>query len=374
MKRFAPWGLLGAALIAASWAAVTPRAHASPRQQPVLAEVSLRIPAASLVATSNVVRKKGGPWFAVAIDDELRIYRWHQDQWVLDGTVDLPPLMPVPGAPGGELRSTSITGSDAPDFTAHAWRADTAWFAIAARTRGRWRIVPFDDQFGARHLWTFAYGAQHHLILGGFDPCGCASGPTTNQWYRFTNGIFAATSPPGPPAVCSASALAAANHWPPLPYDPLVRGVARPFRVVRYACADGWALATDGHKIGVYEQHGRHLNDQVGRNWLRVGVGTPRLVGTRADFAMPRSLLNRLGSSIGVRFPPAPLQPASSVSPRRTSWQRAAILVRLRPGDSYATSDLFDGRPKILTVTITSRTSGKSVMRFRWHDGGWVRI
>jgi hypothetical protein len=250
MTQRALWRLIGFAFIAITYAAPAPFALASPHHRPARVGVSLRIPADSLVATSSVVWKDGSAWFAVSVDRELRIYRWQRGQWAVDGTVDLPQGMPVPAA-GGELLSTSITGAGAPDFTAHAWGADTAWFAIAARTRGRWRMVPFDDQFGPRHAYTFAYGAEHHLIHGGFDSCGCASGPTTDQWYRFAHGIFVVTSPPGPQPVCSAEALAAVGHWPPLPYEPLVRDVAQPFSVVRYACADGWALATDGHKLSV---------------------------------------------------------------------------------------------------------------------------
>jgi hypothetical protein len=348
-------------------------AFASPHDRPGLAEVPLRIPAGSLVATSNVAVRDGSAWFAVAVNHKLRVYRWRHARWGLDGTVELPRDLPTPDTAGEGLRFTSLTGGVTPDFTAHAWGADTAWFALAARSRGHWRIVPFDDQFGRRHAYTFAYGAEHHLIHGGFDSCGCASGPTTDQWYRFAHGVFVAANPPGQQAVCTAKALGAASHWPPLPYDPLVRGVARPFHVVRFACADGWALATDGHKVSVYEQHGPHLNDPIGHSWLRVGVGTPLLVGTRTDFAMPRSLLSRLGAKIGVRFPPAQLEPTSPAAPRPTPWQRAPISVRVQPGDTYSATNLFDGRPKVLTVTITSRTSGRSVTRFHWRNGGWVR-
>lgn len=349
--------------------ASTPSTH----QRPALAPVSLSIPAASLVATSSVVWKDGRAWFAVAVDRQLRIYRWQRNQWTLDGAVGLPDGMPVPGAVGGELRSTSITGADTPDFTSHAWGADTAWFALAARIRGHWRIVPFDDQFGPHHAYTFAYGAEHHLIHGGFDACGCASGPTTDQWYRFAHDIFVATSSPAQEPVCSAKALTAANHWPPLPYDPLVRDVAKPFQVVRFACADGWALATDGHKVSVYEQHGPRLNDPVGHDWLRVGVGAPHLVGTRTDFAMPRSLLNRLGTKIGMRLPPAAPEPTSPAPPQRKPWQRATINVRIQPGDTYSATNLFDGRPRVLTVTIGSGTSSKSVWRFHWRNDRWIR-
>jgi hypothetical protein len=151
-----------------------------------------------------------------------------------------------------------------------------------------------------------------------------------------------------------------------------VRDVAKPFRVARYACADGWALATDGHKLSVYEQHGRRLNDSNGNRWLRVGVGAPPLVGARIDFALPRSLLNRLAREIDVPIPAARPEPTATQLLQRTPWQRAPVTVHLRPGDSYSTSGLYDGRPKLLTVTIT-HSSGTSVTRFRWHNGSWVR-
>jgi hypothetical protein len=234
-------------------------------------------------------------------------------------------------------------------------------------------MVPFDDQFGRRDPYTFAYGAEHHLIHGAFDVCGCAGGPTTDQWYRYAQGVFVPTNPPGEAAICSATALASARHWPRIPEDPLVRDIARPFRAVRFACADGWALATDGHKASVYEQHGRGLDEPLGRRWLRVGVGLPRLIGTRTEFALPRSLLNRLAHRISVRIPPAPRERNGPPLPPPTRWQIAPITVRVGPGDSYSGTELFDGRPKVLTVTISSRR-GTTATRFRWRNDGWVRL
>jgi hypothetical protein len=89
-------------------------------------------------------------------------------------------------------------------------------------------------------------------------------------------------------------ALTAAPHWPRLPYDPLVRSIDQPLTIGRYACAAGWALATDGRTIGIYEQRGR--------SWLRVGIGPAVLVDSHVEFAMPKSLLARLGRRIGVAF------------------------------------------------------------------------
>ena len=181
--------------------------------------MSLRLPADSLVATSDVAWKDGHAWFGVAIDRELRMYRWQSGAWVLDGTVRLPAGLGAPGQAGGELSSTSVTGGIAPDFTAHVVGADTQWFALAARRGGRWRMVPFDDQFGPRNPYTFAYGASHGLIHGVFDACGCAGGRTTEQWYRYVRGLFVPISPPGQPAVCSATALSSAQNWPQIPED-----------------------------------------------------------------------------------------------------------------------------------------------------------
>jgi hypothetical protein len=332
---------------------------------PARASVLVRLPAASEIATTGVAWRAGRAWFAVAVDRELRIYRWQLSRWVLDGTVALPSDMPPP-VPGGSLAFNSLTGAVAPDFTAHVYGADTLWFAIAARDGGRWHIVPFDDQFAKRHPYTFASGSAHHLVEGVFDSCGCAGGPTTYQWYRFTPGVFDPTTPPGRTAVCSESGLAFAKHWPVLPDDPLVRDIDRPFHIDRFACADGWALAADAHKVSLYEQ--------LGRRWLRVGVGPPRLVGTRIDFAMARSLLDRLGRRIGVRFPAAAPERPGVQLPARTRWQRAPINVRVRPADTYLVSNLFDGPPKVLTITIHSSVGATRILRFRWRNGAWPRI
>ena len=245
------------------------------------------------------------------MDRTLRLYRWDVTEWALDGTVAIPNDMPDPSGPNGGVDTVNLTASDAPNFTLHATGADTEWFAIAARVRGRWRFVPFDDQFGRRDPVVFATGVSHGLVTGLFDSCGCASGPTTDQWYRLAGDAFTAVPPPVGAAPCTAAGLAAAGHWPPVLYERLVRNVARPFTVKRFACGDGWALATDGRDVSVYEQHGRTLNAPAGRRWLRVGLGPPSLFGSEVDFAAPRSLLQRLGRAIGVRIPSGPRFPST---------------------------------------------------------------
>jgi hypothetical protein len=52
--------------------------------------------------------------------------------------------------------------------------------------------------------------------------------------------------------------------------------------------------------------------------------------------------------------------------PLRTAFGQAARAnVRVRPGDSYWTTDIFDGRPKMLTVHIQSGGNPTSVRRFQ---------
>jgi hypothetical protein len=334
---------------------------------PATTRVALTIPAESQVVASKVAVRNGSSWLAVAVDNELRVYRW-QGRWTLDGTAELPGAFPAPGAFGGELAAAAITGSDAPDFTVQAYGADTGWFAIAAKTGGHWHTVPFDDELSSRDAFTFAFGAEDGLVHGNFDACGCAFGPTTDQWYRYAGGVFVAAGPPGQAAACTGKALAAASHWPASPGDPLVRDVARPFQVTRFSCADGWALATDGQNVALYEQHGPHLNTPAGHDWLRVGIGSLQLVRTRVEYALPRSLLDKLGTGIGVRFPPGQLQPAPRPGSATAAWQRAPIAVAVGPGDAYSGPELGP-RPAVLTVRLDS-----TVARFSWRNGHWVAI
>jgi hypothetical protein len=336
--------------------------------------VSLEIPADSQIITSGVVSANGGSWFAFAVGKQLRIYRTQDGRWTLDGSADLPRGFPMLGDPDENLGSTSITGSGVPDFTVLTSGADWASLAIVARIGGRWRVVPFDDQYAPRHGFTFAYAAEDHLIHGSFDARLFA--PTTEQWYRFAYGVFVAASPPGEAPACSAKALAAANHWPrpPLAPDPLVRDVAEPFHVVRFACADGWAIATDGHDVALYEQHGPNLNTSTGHDWLRVGVGPPHLVGTTIEYALPRSLLDELGARIGVRFPAAKPEPTPSPQEPSKPWQRAPITVRIGPGDHFSEEDMSGDRPDVLGAAACSRTSDCAVEQFRWRNGRWIAL
>src|SRR5690349_16828802 len=70
--------------------------------RPVLTTVGMRVPAYSGVVTTPAVRRSGRLWFAIAVNRELRVYRWSSARWVLDGTVKLPEGMPPPNPGGGD--------------------------------------------------------------------------------------------------------------------------------------------------------------------------------------------------------------------------------------------------------------------------------
>jgi hypothetical protein len=340
----------------------------------VLGRVSVTFPAGSTLLTARVVRTRGDVWFAVAAGSELRVFRWRAGRWLRDGTARVPREMPFP-SPAGRLSSIPLASGPVPAFAAREWGADTEWFALADRLDGRWEFVPFDDQFGPRHSFTFASGTSHGLIEGIFDASGAASGPTTVQWYRLDRNVFVPTGPPQGRAPCSFTALHTAEHWFPIPPDPLLRHMDRPFRPLRFACADGWALATDGRNLSVYKQGGGP-KWAVGRGdnrlWLRVGVGSAHLLGTTTEYAMSRSLLDRLARVIHVRIPAATPQPASKAF-ALTRRQRATITLPIGPGDTYVPpTSLFNGNAPTLVATIIS-SHGNRVIHFRWRHGAWVR-
>jgi hypothetical protein len=132
-----------------------------------------------------------------------------------------------------------------------------------------------------------------------------------------------------------------------------------------------------------------------GRPCLRGGVEQSGVVrvggvavrrGRTARSCSPRPSPRRIGSRSlpsGVFVPPArphgrslraglqSSQPSDVGSERRSPSASGPGPV---PG-AAATDDhhLFDGGPKLLTVTVTSRTSGRSVTRFPWLNGRWVR-
>ena len=335
------------------------------------------MPAAATVTTTKVVWRDRKAWFALIVNGQMRIYRWQQERWTLDGAVEMPKGMPLPFLDEG-MGSATLTGGVAPDFTAHVVGADTWWFTFVARVYDRWKVVPFDDQFRSRDPYTLAFGASHHLIEAVFDPCGCAGGPTTFQWYRFSGGRFMPTAPPGAASPCTRPALATADHSYVIPGDPITRLVTQRFTVRHFACGDGWALASDGRRVAIYEQNGpRWLHDYqpAGGIWLRDGVGTLKLVGTETDFALPRSLLVRLGRRIGVTFPPAPPQPRYPPPTPLTGWEGAQVTFSIQPGDLHQQVLAAGGpRPKVLRIVIIPATGGTNrVIRFRWRDGRWIK-
>jgi hypothetical protein len=128
------------------------------------------------------------------------------------------------------------------------------------------------------------------------DGCGCAAGPETYTWYRFNRRVFSPTTPPGPSPGCIVTALDAAK---PVLGAPWIVGppgrLSAPFRVTKFACLDGWALANDAS--------GRlALFNQQSSLWFRSSVGSlTRIERDTRYFALPRSLIERLEHTLARR-------------------------------------------------------------------------
>ncbi|MGA2470414.1 MAG: hypothetical protein ABSG64_06960 [Solirubrobacteraceae bacterium] len=234
------------------------------------------------------------------------------------------------------LGVASLTQSPAPDFTLTGSGADWVPFVVISRTGGKWHEVPFDYASGLTDLID-ERTVSGRLVEAEANASGGAAGPETYAWYRFSGRIFVPTVPPGPAPACSAAALDRAPSLRPygLPIS-LEPYLVPSFVVSRFACADGWALAT-----GV--SHGETdlaLFEQQGDGWSRDAVGSPQEVSIAAgEAALAESVYLRLARPIGQRVP----RPHEGFSP--SVWPaeprapgRMAASLPFTPGSSFATT------------------------------------
>lgn len=195
-----------------------------------------------------------------------------------------------------------LRGLSAPAFAFTVFSgADWNPSVVVSRVGGRWRELPFEAPVGYSDssrphpvkVIDFK-GLRGGLVETEMDGSGAASGPETYTWYRFDGRLFVPAAPPGPHPACSRSALDGAPH--------IYSDYAGSYSIVRFACADGWALARGTLKgrpvFGLYEQRGGA--------WLRVAVGS-HLTGGFAyvdrwamsiSFAIPQTLLRRLTAQV----------------------------------------------------------------------------
>jgi hypothetical protein len=251
------------------------------------------------VVDSGVVRQHGQDWLAVATESSVlgggpsvHIFRWGGASWSLSGTVRIGYFGQLGNSPeGGGLVPEALTGSGAPDFALNGSGADTHWFAVISDIAGRWRGVPF-DWIRSPTVAVSGGNVEGSLVEGELDACGCATGPESSIWYRYSlaKHEFMPTAPPGLPASCTTAAVHQAV-------------TATDVRFVRVSCADGWAIAvgteTRGSKVMV-------LLEQQGTSWQAVkwtAASKPdkhTFSTLTSEYLVPPDVLVKLVTGLGV--------------------------------------------------------------------------
>jgi hypothetical protein len=255
-----------------------------------------------------VVRRGAILWRAHVTLSESRnarveIDRWNRKRWLRDGITTIPTRF----GPVDYLHAASLTHSGAPDFVMSIGDgADWTPFTVVSRLRGNWRPVAFDYPPSGNEVIIDAYRIYRGSVEAWVGPCGCAAGPYTSTWYRFDGTGFVPTTPPAAGSACTAQALDAARPLEGLEefVGPPTR-LAAPYRVRRFACLDGWALATDSAgRFALFNlQGGLVTRGKPGPHvWYRASVGALRRVeADRHSFALTRTLLKQLEHDLAPR-------------------------------------------------------------------------
>jgi hypothetical protein len=278
---------------------------------PEVAAAQINTTLSSPFGDSGVIRYDGVDWLVtvVSVDDasgsrasgptlSVKIYRWTSGSWVLDGNTQTRGgfLGDPPG--NGIVVPVWITGSADPDFIINSSGADTRWFAVISDMGGPWHAVPFND--GNEDTGIDAAGVQGSLVEAEVDACGCASGPESYIWYRYMDGMFQPTNPPGPLAPCSTDLLDSVAN---------VTSTGSGVSFSDVACADGWAFArgteNGGKVVGLFQQQGT--------TWIDMTLDDgSKLASNEGDlYAIPPWLFQELASRIGIAFT-APASPSAS--------------------------------------------------------------
>jgi hypothetical protein len=213
--------------------------------------------------------------------DTVEIDKLEQARWVHQATVV------VRGGLWTYLGAAELTHSGVPDFIVSTGQgADWIPFSVIARFEGTWQLVPFDPEGLGDYLIDAQLrvrdGLVHSYVANGGGP------PATSLWYRFDGQRFVPTQPPGPAPLCTGSALDRARAL----IDPQIWPRPVAFRVARFACLDGWALA-------VNTNGGYALYNQQAARWHRASTGTLQFTeGIATVYALPADLFATLEQRI----------------------------------------------------------------------------
>lgn len=331
--------------------------HADPRKAAAalvrnLRQTNARCRGCGSFGATKVVTRKGALWLGVGTVHErglerFRIYRWSGSSWrvVADvkwhgwGSTQWP-------------KAVSLTGSRDPDFAIQGCGAgDTNCLSVVSDVGGRWRAVPFEYGYGKALVVNGV--ARAHDVSTEVDACGCAGGPSTSLYERYSNGVFRPASPPGAKPGCSRTALAVAageGTVPTLQFD-------------RVVCANGWALA-----VGTGSGYSGRLVGLFSRGWQRTPTWRVltlddglALAAAPTIYDLPLSLLTRLARRLGPSLTPTVAAAHLIAHLQHTygfDWQQVAGIVRA------------NGAYWLVAVVPTH--PGSAAIVYRWTRDRWT--
>lgn len=345
-RRIAAIGFVVIGIVATTTAVAARSNGSDPKSAAAALVKSLRPDGATKIAYRN-----GGLWLGLGSSsppnrERFRIYRWDAHAWSLVGDVRWRGFgnSPWPIA-------VSLTGSKDPDFAAQGCGAgDMNCLSIVSDIGGRWHVVPFE------------YGLGRALVVNGlpkgsvvsteFDACGCAGGPTTWMYERYSGGMFRPGAGPRPTPRCSRVDLEATAGV----------GAVATLQFDRVACAGGWALAAgtgagyDGPVVGLFNRSAIHPS-----RWRLItldnGLSLPTASGI---YDLPPALLIALERKLGPSF--NPIADATRLVDRlRHSGRRLRSSGLVRVGNTLWLAAIDDPRHAAFSAEI-----------YRWEGSRWV--
>jgi hypothetical protein len=306
--RFALAALI--ATVLSSHAPTTPGAAAKAVVRDVRASVTKGHNFPTVVG--KVASRNGRTWLVVGVtidkatgfaSTRALVYRWSGSQFGRVATIrgDFVDVR--------WLSAVDLTGSPDPDFALEGCGAgDNNCLTVISDVGGRWHAIPFE--YGYRTSVEVNGVPQGHLVWTELDDCGCAGGPSSFTWERFSHGVFAPTDPPGGPIPCDPRTLELAAE-------------PQQVQLVEFnysTCAAGWAIAIgrasglSGRAVALFSRGSR------GQSWELMALDNGNdLPAVPAYWDVPLSLLETLTARFGSVLAPES-SAARLIAGLHTTW------------------------------------------------------
>ena len=279
----------------------------------------------------------------------VQIFRWLKDHWALQGLVT-GWFGPIGGC--CEVAAEHLTGARAPDFALTAGgAADTVWTAIVSDVGGHWHQIPFDYGYTDSPVVN-AYAIKDRGILTAVDACGCASGPTTELFERYRDGVFRPAPLPGAEPSCSIFALRAAVGYPD----------RRAPDFSKFDCADGWALALEPGSGSSPQTVG--LLVATGAKWRLMKLNAGEDLGSDPwTYDIPLSLVTQLASRLGPTLVPAVATGKLVAEPIMIGPEFTGDVISAMGAQWFVAEK----------ATGSQEAPGADALIYRWSGSDWVK-